>query len=111
DLVVANNLFGLASLSLYRGEADGSFTHAGEIKVGTAVSDLELVDVNQDGRPDILLTNSDAGEVSVLLNRGLPGGVIAFGDELRLRAGDGVRGVEESVATVLANAAFAAYGI
>jgi hypothetical protein len=111
DLVVANNLFGLASLSVYRGEADGTFTRVLDLKVGTAVSDLELVDVNQDGRPDVLFTNADGGDVGILLNQSAPGGALTFGGETRLRAGDGVRGVELSEATDVANAAFAKYGI
>jgi hypothetical protein len=102
DLVVANNFFGLASLSVYHGEADGSFTYVSDLNVGTDISDVILTDINGDGVPDIVVTNADAGEVGVLLHRGLPG-TIAFQDEQPLRAGAGMYGVKESVATPVAN--------
>lgn len=110
DLVVANNSFGLASLSIYRGDAAGNFTLSQELKVDTSISDLQLADVNGDGRLDIVVTDPDAGDVSVLVNQALPGGVLAFQDELRLRAGTGIYGVKLSQGTLLADALFAGLG-
>src|SRR5262249_52135560 len=101
DLVVANNLFGFASLSLYRGDTQGNFTHLTDLKVGTAISDLNLADVNKDGRTDLLVTNSDAGDLSVFLNAGFQPGDFVFPAEMRLRAGNGPYGVKLSVATLL----------
>ena len=50
DLVVACGEFGLTYLSIYQGEADGSFTHVRDSKVGTEVTQSLLTDVNGDGR-------------------------------------------------------------
>jgi hypothetical protein len=103
DLVVATNLNTFASVSLYRGGTDDGFTRMPDIKLGSALSDVLLADVNHDGRPDVVVTNPDAGDVGVLLNIGGPPGAFAFADERRVRAGTGVYGVFESGASVLVN--------
>ena len=40
------------------------------LAVGPGISDVSVADVNQDGRPDILLANQTSGEVEVILNLG-----------------------------------------
>jgi hypothetical protein len=104
DLVVGNNLFTFASLSLYLGEAGGGFTQVGDVKVGTAISDVLASDLNRDGRPDLVVTNADSGTVGVLMNRGMHRGAIAFEVERRPRAGTGLSGVIETGASVLVTA-------
>ncbi|HBI43679.1 MAG TPA: hypothetical protein DDY78_12640 [Planctomycetales bacterium] len=103
DLVAANNLFGVPSLSIYRGDADGGFTHLRDLGVGTSVSDVELVYLKGNKLPDLVVTNADAGLVGVLRNEGLPGGDIGFQDEIVRRAGAGPYAVEGSAAPVVAN--------
>ena len=72
NLVVVNNLFSFASLSIYQQNPDGSFTDIRDIHPGTSISDVQVADVNHDGHPDLLVTNADSGTVTVLLNEGLP---------------------------------------
>jgi hypothetical protein len=115
DLIVANDLFGLASLSLYVGQADGSFRHLTDlqdtdIKTGTSISNLVVADVNQDGRPDLILTNADAGDVGVFLNETQSPGDLQFSAEERLRAGTGYYGAVLSVATLAGNQILQANG-
>src|SRR5207248_2728899 len=102
----ANSFFGIATLSLYQGQADGTFAYLRDIKVGTSISDVALTDVNGDGRPDLVVTNPDSGDVGLLINDTLPGGEIHFQDELRFRAGVGLYGVEESGVSVVGNQLF-----
>jgi hypothetical protein len=103
DLVVANNLFSFASLSFYHQNADGTFLHVRDVKVGTSVSDVQAADVNGDDRLDLLVTDADSGEVEVLLNEGLPPGAAGFLDAGVFRAGTGPYGDEESEGTTLLN--------
>jgi FG-GAP-like repeat len=111
DLVVANNLFGVPSLSIYRGEADGSFTHVEDLGVGLSISDVELDYLNGDKLPDLVVTAPDAGVVGVLRNEDLPGGDIGFQNEIIYRAGAGPYGVKGSPASDLANQVFESLGL
>jgi VCBS repeat protein len=56
DILVADNRVGM--LSLYRGNGDGSFAAPILVPVGKAVYYFPvIVDINRDGRPDILLNS------------------------------------------------------
>src|SRR5262249_46402986 len=105
------SLFGLASLSLYLGQAGGNFRHLldsrdTDLKVGSSVSALVLADLNQDGRLDLLVTSSDGGDLSVFLNDTHTPGTLPFQTEERVRAGAGPYGPFLSVATLVGNQLF-----
>lgn len=72
DLVVANSnrydVLGGDTVSLLLGNGDGTFqTPATTYDVGDAPSDVEFADVNLDGVPDILVSNYDDKNMSILL--------------------------------------------
>src|SRR5262249_30248433 len=69
DLVVAtasNQVF------VYLQNAAGGFNAVpdAQFDVGVNPSDIALVDVNGDNRPDVVVTDQFSGDVSVLLNQG-----------------------------------------
>jgi hypothetical protein len=68
DLVVANNTAG--TISVLRGNGDGSFRTAVNYRVGANPSGLVVADLNSDGALDVVVTNDNSGTVSVLLGNG-----------------------------------------
>jgi hypothetical protein len=91
DLVVL--AAGTGEVFVYYQNAAGGFRldRGRPLSVGTSPSDLVLVDVDQDGRLDIVVANQFSGDVSVLANRA----ALPFARELRFRAGTGLYGVEQ----------------
>lgn len=69
DLAVAN--ISTASISVLLGHGDGTFEPQQEITVGPQPRGITVLDVDSDGDPDIVNTNSGgAGNLSILLNNG-----------------------------------------
>src|SRR5205809_3912881 len=70
DLVVANSLAN--SVSVLLGNGDGTFQTARNFDAGLGSGPIWvlIVDVNGDGRPDILLANQSRNSVGVLLGNG-----------------------------------------
>lgn len=81
DLAVANSLSGNVSVLLNTtvpGSATASFTTQQAFTTGTEPLTLASADVNGDGKPDLVVTNSTPGgnTVSVLINTTAPGASI-----------------------------------
>lgn len=68
DVVVVNS--GSASISVYIGNGNGSFSAKTDYPVSTAPQCLALTDINTDGKLDALIVNADVDAVSVLLGIG-----------------------------------------
>jgi hypothetical protein len=64
--------YGSDSVSLFTGLGDGTFAPAVNLPLptGAGPAALAVADVNGDGRPDIVVADSGADSVSVLLNQG-----------------------------------------
>jgi hypothetical protein len=76
DLIVANNVSGTVSVLLNTtapGAATPSFATQQTFAVGNDPSSVTVVDVNGDGKPDLIETNYIDDTVSVLLNTTAPG--------------------------------------
>jgi hypothetical protein len=109
DLVVT--AAGSNQVFVYLQNADGSFgvkTWQGqhfvylptyEKGVGVTPFAIDLVDMNGDGLPDIVVANQLSGDVSVLLNASPNGPEAPFSSELRFRAGPGPYGQDQTAAT------------
>jgi hypothetical protein len=91
DLVVRNAGDGTLSLFFNHGPGTGSdpFGLAVTLAVGPGISDFSVADVDQDGIPDLLLTNKLSGEAGLM--RGLGGG--SFAPPSWYRAGTGLYAV------------------
>ncbi|MGA7498558.1 MAG: VCBS repeat-containing protein, partial [Isosphaeraceae bacterium] len=94
DLVVRNAGDGTLTVFFSNGsvgDATGNalFPRSVTLPVGLGVSDVTLADVDQDGVPDIIVTNNASGEVGVLRNLGAG----AFAPAVLYRAGGGLYGV------------------
>jgi hypothetical protein len=68
DVVVAN--FDGNSLSLLRGQGDGSFGSVSTIATAEKPTAVAVADMNSDGKPDLLVSNSGRNQIWVLLGRG-----------------------------------------
>ncbi|WP_162136355.1 FG-GAP-like repeat-containing protein, partial [Zavarzinella formosa] len=70
DLVAANAYDGTVSVLL--GNGDGTFAPApgSPVPVGSGPDSVSVVDVNGDGKPDLVTANRDDSNVSVLLGNG-----------------------------------------
>ena len=73
DLAVANQFS--SSVSILLGNGDGTFAAApgSPITVGSGPSWVAAGDFNEDGRPDLAVTNQGSGNVSILLGNGAGG--------------------------------------
>jgi hypothetical protein len=85
DLVVAEDI--TDQVLIYRQQADGRFDHTPiyQVPVGISPSDVILADVNSDHLLDIVVSNQESGDISILLN-GTKG---PFTTALRFRAATG----------------------
>jgi len=68
DVVVAN--FDGNSLSVLRGQGDGSFGSVSTVAVAEKPTAVAVADMNSDGKPDLLVCNSGRNQVWILLGRG-----------------------------------------
>ncbi|HEY3051879.1 MAG TPA: VCBS repeat-containing protein [Thermoanaerobaculia bacterium] len=57
------------NVSVFIGNGNGTFTPAGNYRVGVKAFGLAVADFNSDGKPDVAATNSTSHEVSILINR------------------------------------------
>jgi hypothetical protein len=89
DLLVANSGANTVSvlLNLTAPGAAPSFAPAASFGVGSSPVSVAAVDVNGDGRPDLIVANSGANTVSVLLNQTAPGGAPSFAPAVSFGAG------------------------
>jgi len=67
DIITAN---GDGTISILKGNGDGTFQPAQSIRVGTKAAGIAAADVNNDGAPDLVVTEPESDSVSVLLNKG-----------------------------------------
>src|SRR5439155_808712 len=77
DLVVANddvwdvsNLTYTNGISVLLGNGDGKFQPAVSVGAGTSPRSVAVGDLNNDGKPDLVVANFISGDVSVLLGKG-----------------------------------------
>ena len=78
---------GLSGVGILPGRGDGTFGPAVDLGLGTDDVDAVAVgDLNGDGKPDLAVTNTATGDVSIRLNTG-GSGVIAFGPATRFATG------------------------
>jgi hypothetical protein len=73
DLVVADaggGTEGAGTVSVLLGKGDGSFGPPQSLPVGQFPTSVVVADVNDDGKPDIVLANRDSDTVGVLLGNG-----------------------------------------
>ena len=87
DLIVRNA--GDGTIWVFPGDGNGWFLPPRELSVGVGASDIEVADLEQNGRLDIVYTDRLAGEVGVLENLG---GEL-FAPRLLYHAGPGPYGV------------------
>jgi len=87
DLIVRNA--GAGTISVFPGDGHGWFLPRIDMPVGLGASDIEVADLQQDGRLDIVFSDRISGEIGVLDNLG--GGV--FSSPVLYRAGPGPYGV------------------
>jgi parallel beta-helix repeat protein len=71
DIIVSNfNGGGAGTVSVLRNNGNGTFAAKVDYSIGTAARGLAISDVNNDGKPDVVVTNESANTMSVLLNIG-----------------------------------------
>ncbi|MFI5457562.1 MAG: beta strand repeat-containing protein [Isosphaerales bacterium] len=87
DLIVRNA--GDGTISVFRANGTGWFLPRIDLPVGLGASDVQVADLQQNGRLDIVYTDRLAGEVGVIENLG--GGL--FASPVLYRAGPGPYGV------------------
>jgi large repetitive protein len=87
DLIIRNA--GDGTISVFLGDGAGGFRPRIDVDAALGASDLQVADLRQTGRLDIVFTNRISGEVGVLENFG--GGL--FSSPLLYRAGQGPYGV------------------
>jgi len=68
DVVAAN--FDNNTLSVLRGQGDGSFASVSTLQTIGNPSSIALADMDQDGKLDIVVANSGRNQITVLLGRG-----------------------------------------
>src|SRR5262249_23128954 len=70
DLITANYGAAYGTVSVLLGNGDGSFQHQQGLAIGSNTLSIAAVDVNGDGKPDLVTANSATNTVSVLLGNG-----------------------------------------
>jgi hypothetical protein len=71
DVVVANGGSSGSTVSILLGNGNGTFQSPVSYSTGgTSPSSVAVADFNQDGNPDVVVTNADSATVSVLLGNG-----------------------------------------
>ncbi len=96
DLVVATRTLGVFNeILVFLQDERGGFPRDPSLlaMVGSTPSDVELVDLDGDGRQDVVVANQFSGDVSVLLGSSGP----AFAAEQRFRAGTGLYGLDRLI--------------
>src|SRR5262249_19877554 len=83
DMVVRNA--GDGTIWVFPGDGNGWFLPPRELPVGVGASDVEVADLEQNGRLDIIYTDRLSGEVGVLKNLGSE----LFASPVLYRAGPG----------------------
>jgi hypothetical protein len=78
------------SVVIFRGRGDGTFKQAGRFSVGKQPSKLLVADLNRDGDKDLVTSNFESDNVSVLIGRGDG----TFRKKTNYRAGDGPSDVD-----------------
>jgi len=74
DLITANQLTGgNGDIALVKGFIDGTFRRVATVISGLLPSGLVYTDANNDGRPDLIVSNLNSGEVAVHLGNGTGG--------------------------------------
>jgi hypothetical protein len=73
DIVVTNAVTN--TISVLKGNGDGTFQPAIDLPSGSAPNTLAIADVNADGKPDIIETNNGDETVGVFINQSSPGNV------------------------------------
>ncbi len=92
DLAVTNNgVTGTVSVLLQSTITAGTFQAAVNYTVGDGPRPVAIADLNRDGRPDLVVGNTGAGGISVLLQSGTTRGV--FLSAVSYTAGTGPEGV------------------
>jgi hypothetical protein len=70
DAVIANSASNSVSALLNRNDGSGSFHDPVTYPAGPGPTSVVIVDVNGDGKPDVVVCSGSAGTVSVLFNKG-----------------------------------------
>jgi hypothetical protein len=72
DLVVSSSLSAgsYATLSVWLGNGDGSFTHGTNQSLSGVLSRVQIVDMNRDGKSDVVTVSSENNSLIVLLGNG-----------------------------------------
>src|SRR5579859_8033614 len=70
DIVTENGNFGGNSVHVFVGQGNGSFISTGTIYVGSGPRDVEVADVNGDGKPDLIVPNWGGATMNILLGNG-----------------------------------------
>jgi hypothetical protein len=95
-LAVANSQNGTVSVFsnvTAPGATTPAFAAPQTFAVGTNPVALVAADVNNDGRPDLVVVNQGSATISVLLNTGFPGGTPAFAPQVTFAVGNGAAAV------------------
>jgi parallel beta-helix repeat protein len=83
DIIVSNfNGGGAGTVSVLRNNGNGTFAAKVDYSIGAAARGIAISDVNNDGRPDVVVTNETTNTMSVLLNIGsgaFAGSVTTYG--------------------------------
>ena len=84
-MIVANS--GGNDVLVYLGLGDGQFAAPRSFYAGTEPVDVQVADVNGDGRPDVIVTNQGSNDVSILL--GDPTLAVSARSAIECRSGAG----------------------
>lgn len=97
DLVIGNGIAGTVSILLNTtdpGAASPSFATQQTLTVSGGVSDVTVADINNDGKPDLIVANPNNSTISVFLNTTPAGSSkLSFGTQQTFTVGNGVSSV------------------